>query len=153
MKTNILLTGGAGYIGSHVVNLLIDKGFSVTVIDSLVTGNKNLVNKKANLIISDIANIKKVTQLLKLKKFEIVLHFAGLIRVDESVKKPQKYLNYKTMLNISIPKFDLKYNKPSRPSLHIALSNFQLISLLFFNMQNDIIQCIKCSSSLTKHYQ
>ena len=94
MKKNILLTGGAGYIGSHVVNLLIDKGFSVTVIDSLITGNKNLVNKKAKLIICDIANIKKIDQLLKREKFDIVLHFAGLIRVDESVKKPHKYLNY-----------------------------------------------------------
>ena len=44
----ILLTGGAGYIGSHVCNLFLDKGFDVTVIDSLVTGNKNLVPKKAN---------------------------------------------------------------------------------------------------------
>ena len=94
MKKNILLTGGAGYIGSHVVNLLIDKGFSVTVIDSLITGNKNLVNKKAKLIVSDIANIKKISQLLSSKKFDLVLHFAGLIRVDESVKKPQKYLKY-----------------------------------------------------------
>lgn len=94
MKKNILLTGGAGYIGSHVVNLFIDKGFSVTVIDSLITGNKSLVNKKAELIVSDIANTKKISQILKNKKFDIVLHFAGLIRVDESVKKPKKYLNY-----------------------------------------------------------
>lgn len=94
MKKNILLTGGAGYIGSHVVNLLVDKGFSVTVIDNLITGNKSLVNKKAELIVSDIANVKKISQILKNKKFDIVLHFAGLIRVDESVKKPKKYLNY-----------------------------------------------------------
>lgn len=94
MKKNILLTGGAGYIGSHVTNLLIDKGYSVTVIDSLITGSKNLVNKKAKLIVTDIANIKKISQLLKNGNFDLVLHFAGLIRVDESVKKPQKYLNY-----------------------------------------------------------
>ena len=94
MKKNILLTGGAGYIGSHVVNLLVDKGFSVTVIDNLITGNKSLVNKKAKLIICDIANVKKISQVLKNKKFDIVLHFAGLIRVDESVKKPKKYLDY-----------------------------------------------------------
>lgn len=94
MKKNILVTGGAGYIGSHVTNLLIDKGFSVTVIDSLITGNKSLVNKKASLLVSDISNVKNVSNLLKKKKFDIVLHFAGLIRVDESVKKPQKYLNY-----------------------------------------------------------
>ena len=44
---NILLTGGAGYIGSHVAHLLLDHGYSVTIIDSLITGNKNLVPKKA----------------------------------------------------------------------------------------------------------
>ena len=44
---NILVTGGAGYIGSHLVNLLIDKNYKVTVIDNLVTGYKKLVNKKA----------------------------------------------------------------------------------------------------------
>ncbi len=94
MKKNILLTGGAGYIGSHVVNLLIDNGYSVTVIDSLITGHRSLVNKKAKLIVSDVSNIRTISKLLKKKKFDAVFHFAGLIRVDESVKKPEKYLNY-----------------------------------------------------------
>ena len=93
MKKNILLTGGAGYIGSHVTNLLIDKGYSVTVLDSLVTGCKDLVNKKAKLVISDISDVKRISKLLKKQKFDIVLHFAGLIRVEESVKNPKKYLN------------------------------------------------------------
>ena len=90
MKKNILLTGGAGYIGSHVTNLLIDKGYSVTVLDSLITGHKDLVNKKAKLVISDISNVKRISKLLKKQNFDIVLHFAGLIRVDESVKNPKK---------------------------------------------------------------
>ena len=55
----ILVTGGAGYIGSHVCNLLLDSGYEVTVIDSLVTGNKNLVPKNARLVVSDIADEKK----------------------------------------------------------------------------------------------
>ena len=101
----ILITGGAGYIGSHVSNLLLDKGFKVTVIDNLVTGNKELVPKKANLIITDIANEQIIEKVIKKEKFDLVMHFAGLIRVDESVKEPKKYneFNYekaKTFLNI-----------------------------------------------------
>ncbi len=88
---NILITGGAGYIGSHVCNLLIDKGYNVTVIDSLITGNKELVPKKAKLVISDIADEEKIEKLIVEEKFDLVMHFAGLIRVDESVKEPKKY--------------------------------------------------------------
>ena len=91
---NILLTGGAGYIGSHVAHLLIDKGYAVTVIDSLITGNKYLVPKKAKLEICDIAEIDKISKIIKNNKFDLVMHFAGLIRVDESITHPEKYNNY-----------------------------------------------------------
>jgi len=91
---NILVTGGAGYIGSHVVNLLIDKGYKVTVIDNLVTGTFNLINKNADFYNTDIADETKVNDILQNKKFDIVMHFAGLIRVDESVKEPEKYNEY-----------------------------------------------------------
>ncbi len=88
---NILLTGGAGYIGSHVTNLLIDQGYNVTVIDSLITGNKTLINPKAKFINCDIADAKNISEVLINNKFDVVMHFAGLIRVDESVKEPEKY--------------------------------------------------------------
>ena len=91
---NILVTGGAGYIGSHVVNLLIDKGYKVTIIDNLVTGTLNLINKKAEFHKTDIADALKVNDILKNKEFDIVMHFAGLIRVDESLKEPEKYNEY-----------------------------------------------------------
>jgi len=91
---NILVTGGAGYIGSHVVNLLIDKGYRVTVIDNLVTGTFNLINKNADFYNTDIADETKVNDILQNKEFDIVMHFAGLIRVDESVKEPEKYNEY-----------------------------------------------------------
>ncbi len=101
----ILLTGGAGYIGSHVSHHLIDNGDQVTIIDSLVTGHKKLVPKKAELIICDIADEKKVSEIVKKNNFDVVMHFAGLIRVDESLKEPKKYneFNYikaKKFLNI-----------------------------------------------------
>ena len=88
---NILLTGGAGYIGSHVTNSLIDNGYNVTVIDNLITGNKNLINPKAIFVNCDISNKEKIRDILKNNKFDIVMHFAGLIRVDESIQEPKKY--------------------------------------------------------------
>ena len=88
---NILLTGGAGYIGSHVTNLLIDRGCNVTVIDNLITGNKTLINPKAKVTNCDIADTKNISEVLINNKFDVVMHFAGLIRVDESVKEPEKY--------------------------------------------------------------
>ena len=91
---NILLTGGAGYIGSHVANLLLDNGYNVTIIDSLITGNKRLIPKKANFFICDIADQKEVTRIINQKKFDLVMHFAGLIRVEESVKEPDKYYEF-----------------------------------------------------------
>jgi UDP-glucose 4-epimerase len=92
IKKNILLTGGAGYIGSTVAHYLIDKGYNVTIIDNLVTGNKNLVPKKAKLNVCDISNKKKVKKIIQSKKYEYVMHFAGFVRVDESVKFPKKYM-------------------------------------------------------------
>ena len=68
MKLNILITGGAGYIGSNVANLLIDKGYKVTIIDNLITGNLSLVPSKATLVVCDISDKIKVSKILKKKK-------------------------------------------------------------------------------------
>lgn len=92
IKKNVLLTGGAGYIGSTVANLLIDKGYDVTIIDNLTTGNIKLVPKKAKLNVCDISNKKKIKKIIQSNNFEFVMHFAGLVRVDESIKYPKKYI-------------------------------------------------------------
>jgi UDP-glucose 4-epimerase len=102
---NILLTGGAGYIGSHVTNLLIDQGCNVTIVDNLITGNKTLLNPKAKFINCDIADTRNISKILINNEFDIVMHFAGLIRVDESVKEPERYNEFnfekaKIFLNI-----------------------------------------------------
>ena len=91
---NILLTGGAGYIGSHVCHLLIDNGFKITCIDSLITGNKKLLPKEVRLEILDVSEKEKVSNLIKSNNFDLVMHFAGLIRVDESIKQPERYRDF-----------------------------------------------------------
>ncbi len=91
---NILVTGGAGYIGSHVCHLLIDQGYNVTCIDSLITGNKELLPKEVKLEVFDISDNEKVTNLIKSNNFDLVMHFAGLIRVDESVEQPERYRDF-----------------------------------------------------------
>ena len=88
---NILITGGAGYIGSNVAFQLIDKGHKVTIIDNLVTGNKKVIPEKASFLNSDISDKKKISELLKKDKFDVVMHFAGLVKVEESIKEPEKY--------------------------------------------------------------
>ena len=88
---NILITGGAGYIGSHTALSLIDKGNSVSIIDSLITGKKKLIPKKAKYFNFDISNKEEMKSLLNNNTFDIVIHFAGLIKVDESVRYPEKY--------------------------------------------------------------
>ncbi len=90
---NVLLTGGAGYIGSHTSFSLIDEGHNVTIIDNLINGNKKLVPKKAKLCEFDISDVAKVSNLVKKNNFDIIIHFAAFTRVAESVKNPEKYLN------------------------------------------------------------
>jgi UDP-glucose 4-epimerase len=93
-RNNILITGGAGYIGSHVCHLLIDQGYNITCIDNLITGNKELLPKEVKLEVFDISEKEKVANLIKSNNFDLVMHFAGLIRVDESVEQPDKYRDF-----------------------------------------------------------
>ena len=106
---NILVTGGAGYIGSHVVNLLIDKGYNVTVLDNLITGTFKLINKEATFHEIDIADENKIEPILNNNQFDLIMHFAGLIRVDESVKDPKKYNEYNFTKSKIFLKNCLKY--------------------------------------------
>ena len=83
---NVLITGGAGYIGSTVAHLLLDKKCKVTIIDNLSTGKKYNIPKKSIFYKCDISDKKRVKKILK-ENFDIVLHFAAFIKNDESIKK------------------------------------------------------------------
>ena len=88
---SILITGGAGYIGSHVVLALREAGHSLVVIDDLSTGRREAVPSDVPLVIGDIADETCVSGVLAQHSVEAVMHFAGSIRVDESVTDPLKY--------------------------------------------------------------
>ncbi len=88
---HLLVTGGAGYIGSHVANNLLDLGHKVFIVDDLSTGNKKLIPQKANFEQCNISDEKKLENIIKKNNFDAIMHFAGFIKVEESVKFPDKY--------------------------------------------------------------
>lgn len=87
----VLVTGGAGYIGSHMVLALADAGEEVVVIDDLSTGTRSAVHPKARLIIGDVADAGLVLRAIAEHKIEEVIHFAAKIVVPESVADPLGY--------------------------------------------------------------
>jgi UDP-glucose 4-epimerase len=89
-KMNILITGGAGYIGSHVVKLLAEE-HKVVVLDSLEHGHKKAVDKRAVFVKGNVGNGKLLDWVFRRHKIHAVIHFAGYINVGESVSDPYKY--------------------------------------------------------------
>jgi len=90
-KQNILVTGGAGYIGSHIVELLVEIKANIIIIDNLVTGHKKLLNKKAIFINEDIRNKTKITQIINDYEINSVIHLAGSLNVSEAERNKKKY--------------------------------------------------------------
>ncbi|MBI5848198.1 MAG: UDP-glucose 4-epimerase GalE [Nitrospirae bacterium] len=97
----ILVTGGAGYIGSHMVRTLGEKGHDVVVLDNLSTGVRESV-LHGRLVEADLADRGILDELLRVEKFDAVVHFAAYIVVDESVREPAKYYrnNFVNALNL-----------------------------------------------------
>ncbi|HJL65832.1 MAG TPA: UDP-glucose 4-epimerase GalE [Arenicellales bacterium] len=88
---NILVTGGAGYIGSHTSRQLIEAGYSVTVVDNLYSGHRWAIPDEATFIEGDVGDHPLMESVLKERKINAVVHFAGHIVVPESVSDPLKY--------------------------------------------------------------
>mgnify|MGYP001270776084 FL=1 len=88
---SILITGGAGYIGSHIVEQLINQKNNVIIIDNLDTGHKKLINKKAIFIKSDIKNKKNLSLILDKYKIETIFHLAAYLNVSEAEINKLKY--------------------------------------------------------------
>ena len=87
----VLVTGGAGYIGSHMVLQLLDDGESVVVLDNLSTGFADAVPSNGSLVVGDFGDEDLVARLLAEHKIDAIVHFAAKIVVPESVSQPLTY--------------------------------------------------------------
>jgi UDP-glucose 4-epimerase len=95
-KLNVLVTGGAGYIGSHAVLALIDSGHRPVVIDNLVTGFRWVIPEDVGFYEGDIEDQALVAKIIANEAIDAVMHFAGSIVVPESVENPLKYYHNNT---------------------------------------------------------
>jgi UDP-glucose 4-epimerase len=98
----VLVTGGAGYIGSHAVLALLDAGWKVVVVDNLVTGFDWAVDKRAKLVVANIEDEATIRATMQGEGVVAVMHFAGSVVVPESVSDPLKYYRNNTVASRSL---------------------------------------------------
>jgi len=98
----VMVTGGAGYIGSHAVLALLDAGHEVVVVDNLVTGFDWAVDGRAELVECDVADEGRVRATIRGHRVRAIMHFAGSVVVPESVADPLKYYRNNTAASRSL---------------------------------------------------
>ena len=104
---SILVTGGCGYIGSHMVHALVDDRVRVVVIDNLSTGFRSAIPPSVPLVVGDIGDQPAVESLLREHEVTAIVHFAGSIVVPDSVRDPLGYYrdntaNSRTLLEAAV---------------------------------------------------
>jgi UDP-glucose 4-epimerase len=108
----VLVTGGAGYIGSHTTLAFTQAGYDVIVYDNLSTGRAEAVLPPARLVVGDLAETAKLATLMAESRFTAVLHFAGSIIVPESVENPIKYYKNNTTNTTALVELALRHRIP-----------------------------------------
>ena len=96
MAVPVLVTGGAGYIGSHAVLALLDAGHAPVVLDDLSTGRREAVPDGIELIVGDVGDAGMLARVLGARRYDTIMHFAGSVVVPESVADPLKYYRNNT---------------------------------------------------------
>jgi UDP-glucose 4-epimerase len=114
MNERVLVTGGAGYIGSVVADALLARGYQVTVFDNLSHGDRAAVPEGAALVIGDVGDRAALDKLFQTGKFDAVMHFAAWIEAGESMQAPERYFRnnsantltlLETILNHKVSRF------------------------------------------------
>ena len=108
----VLVTGGAGYIGSVVADHLLCGGHSVTVLDNLSKGHKEAVPAQAEFILADTGDRPAVERIFERGRFDAVMHFAAFIEAGESMLQPEKYFDNNSARSLNLLQAVLKYKVP-----------------------------------------
>lgn len=112
MKDRVLVTGGAGYIGSVVSAQLLSQGFEVVVLDNLSHGNPRAVPAGANFVTADVADRHALDLVFREHHFSAVMHFAALIEAGESMRVPEKYFRNNTANALTLLEAVLEHKIP-----------------------------------------
>jgi UDP-glucose 4-epimerase len=112
MADRILVTGGAGYIGSVVTSQLLAHGFEVVVFDNLSNGRKGAVPSNARLVVGDTGDRTALNDLFRSERIDAVMHFAASIEVGESMKIPEKYFRNNTANSLALLDAVVAYKVP-----------------------------------------
>ena len=92
MSKRFLVTGGAGYIGSHMVDLLVDRGADVTVVDDMRQGHRAALPPGVELVVADVADFNAMDAVIAGREWHGIIHFAAMSLVGESMQRPMRYL-------------------------------------------------------------
>ncbi len=97
-----LVTGGAGFVGSHMVKTLLDAGHEPVVLDDLSTGHRDAVPPHVPFVLGDVANTSDVAALLRDERIDVLYHFAAKSRVEQSVTAPRLYWNGNVVATLAL---------------------------------------------------
>ncbi len=104
LPMNVLVAGGAGYIGSHAVKQLIEAGHRVTVVDNLSRGHRDAIAPEATFVQLDTAQTEPLAELLTRQAIDCVMHFAAFTYVGESIERPLDYYDNNTAATVGLLK-------------------------------------------------
>jgi len=105
-----LITGGAGFIGSNLADLLIEKNFEVIIIDNLSTGKEKNINKRAKFYKNDLSDFEEIKKIFKKEKPDFVFHLAAKINVRESIQKPIENAQHNVINTINLLELSKEFN-------------------------------------------